>query len=51
MQCVGNTIKAEQGDAPSCDVECAESTGPNDEHTECGNNLNNLLFCQVNSRV
>ena len=37
--CPDNTIKAEQGDAAKCDVECVKSTEPNDEHTECGNNL------------
>ena len=35
--CPANRIKVEQGDAANCDVECAESTEPNDEHTECGN--------------
>ena len=41
--CPGNTIKAEQGATANCDVECAESSDPNDEHRACGNNHNNFL--------
>ena len=34
--CSGNTIKPDQGDAPSCDTECdTESSEPNTERTQC----------------
>ena len=37
--CPSNTVKAEVGDALSCDTECVAPNEPNDGHTECGNNL------------